>query len=382
MAGHAILAPSSAARWVHCHASALAEAMFPEDDSESSREGTAGHWVGEQFVRSMLGGGITPPARDSDAPNGFKVSDEMLDGAVMLLNDIFRTLNPLGLLRDVKIEHRVAMPQIHPTENWGTPDYWVWDPKARRIIVWDYKFGFRFVEVFENWQLMNYVAGILNALGIDGVDDQTVEVEIRVVQPRSFHPEGPVRSWKVLASSLRGYFNRLKSAAEHNLTGTAPATSGSHCRDCKAAHACNALLASTASILDYAASGLPAELPPRALGYELGLAEHAYDMLEVRLKALRADALARMQSGVDVPGFGITHPEGRLKWTKPAAEVFALGDLLDLDLRKPAEAITPTQAINKGVDESVINAYSGRSKGAATVTQFDATKTRKIFFQG
>jgi outer membrane lipoprotein-sorting protein len=42
------------------------------------------------------------------------------------------------------------------------------------------------------------------------------------------------------ASDLRGYFNRLRAAAERSMNGDATLTTGSHCYNCNARHACAA----------------------------------------------------------------------------------------------------------------------------------------------
>ena len=58
---HAILAPSSAARWMQCGRSPSMEAAFPEEEeSEAAREGTAAHWW---WSEAMAGEILEQPAR-------------------------------------------------------------------------------------------------------------------------------------------------------------------------------------------------------------------------------------------------------------------------------------------------------------------------------
>jgi hypothetical protein len=66
-----------------------------------------------------------------------------------------------------------------------------------------------------------------------------------------------------------------------------------------------------------------------------------------------------------------------LSWTKPATEVYALGDMMGVDLRvtKPC---TPTQAINAGIDGTVINAYADRST-TRKLERVNLDKLREIF---
>ena len=55
MATHAILAPSSAHRWLACPPSAQLEAQFPDTQSESAAEGSFAHEWAEIHLRSFLG---------------------------------------------------------------------------------------------------------------------------------------------------------------------------------------------------------------------------------------------------------------------------------------------------------------------------------------
>ena len=85
-----------------------------------------------------------------------------------------------GSVSHYKIEERVAIPAVH-ANNWGTPDTWIFGHNATsgraRLVVIDYKFGHEFVEVFENWQLVDYLFGILQELGISGEAAALVDVE-------------------------------------------------------------------------------------------------------------------------------------------------------------------------------------------------------------
>ena len=87
MSEHAFLAPSSAFRWVHCAAAPSMEAAYPElEPSPESLEGTAAHWV----VQMLLQG--TPVSLGTQAPNGVAVTEEMLEGAELVQEDIFAAL--------------------------------------------------------------------------------------------------------------------------------------------------------------------------------------------------------------------------------------------------------------------------------------------------
>jgi hypothetical protein len=89
--------------------------------------------------------------------------------------------------------------------------------------------------------------------------------------------------------------------------------------------------------------------------------------------------LALLKAGHQVPHWAVEHGNGRTVWAKPVAEVLALGAAFGLDLAKPPEAITPKQAIDKGLDPSMAAAYSNTPRGEAKLVVDDGSKARRIF---
>lgn len=329
------------------------EDSFAEDtDSDASREGTAAHWVFSELRRPDL------EPLPAVTPNGVLVTDEMLDGADLINADIDRTIaGRSDALEWLHVEQTIAMPHIHPS-NGGTPDAWTWVPSTGHIYIWDYKFGFEYVEVVKNWQLINYLAGILKTIPLDGYEDQQVTVVFRIVQPRYYHSAGPVREWKVKASDLRGEINFMKQQYALAESGDATLTTGGHCTYCRARHACPAYNKVAHRVLEYTELATLEVLDDASLGIELRILEDGLDRVKSRYESLKADAQARVNAGRAISGWGLEPTYGRKKWTAPADEVAALGDLFGVELRKPLEVITPTQAMNKkNIDESVIKAY-------------------------
>lgn len=380
MSEHAFLAPSSAARWVRCALSASLEAAYPETEaSPASLEGTAAHWV----VQMLLQG--TPVAVDSQAPNGVAVTLEMLQAAELVRDDIVQTLGP-DWAKYLAIERRVQIPRVH-AQNWGTPDYRAWSRMNNGRLclhVWDFKYGHGIVEAFENWQLIDYTAGLLGEAGINGLQDQETVVEMVVIQPRAYHRDGPVRRWRVVASDLRGAFNRLEMAAE-DATSQFPTASPQPeaCKNCKGRHACEALQRVAYYAAEHAKHYAPLELSPHALGLELRALKRAQDLLEARVSGLEAQAASKIKSGILVPFWSLESTPGRLAWTKPASEVMALGQMLGLDLAAAPDVITPTQAKAKAktakIAPEIFDAYAMRPTGAAKLTPDDGSKARRIF---
>lgn len=381
MSAHAFLAPSSASRWVRCALSASLEAAYPEtEDSPASLEGTAAHWA----VQMLLQG--TPVAIDMQAPNGIAITQEMLEAAELVRDDILATLGP-EWAKYLVIERRVQIPRVHPTHNWGTPDYRAWSRMNNGglcLHVWDFKYGHGIVEAFENWQLIDYTAGLLDEAGIDGLQDQQTVVDMVVIQPRAFHRDGPVRRWRVLASDLRGHINRLANAAGEALGPNPRAVpSPEACENCLGRHACEGLQRAAYAAADKGGQYGALELSPHALGLELRHLKRAQALIEARVSGIEAQVVASIQKGTLVPFWMMESVPGRLAWTRPAAEVFALGDMLGLKLQKDPEPITPTQAkaVAKAakIDGALFDAYATRPTGAAKLVADDGTKARLTF---
>lgn len=351
MTAHSRLAPSSAARWVVCPGSVQLGAQFPElGDTSRADEGTAAHWVGAEL---LLGTSVPEPG--TTAPNGYIVDADMIDGARLWVDDVLAVAGSRAA--ELQVEQRVAMPRIH-ADAFGTPDTWFYDQAAGVVYVWDFKYGHGIVEVVENWQMVAYVCGILDLLGVDGRTDQHVTVDLRIVQPRAYHRDGRVRSWRVKASDLRGYFNRLAHAADEAMKPGARLAAGPHCLYCPAARGCPTLRRTALAVADWAEGAQPEQLPPDALGAELVLLELLAKLVKARHTAIETQVEATLRSGQPVGDWTLEPAYGRQAWTIPADEVAALGELFGVDLRKPLDVITPNQASKKGVDAAVIKSYS------------------------
>lgn len=344
--------PSEASRWVHCTGAPQLGAQFPELAVSPTRaEGIASHWAGARGLLGQL------PAEGTLAPNGVVLTDEMLDAAQMWVDDVHAIAVERGLLAHLQIESPVPVPRVLPGME-ARSDVWLFDQGAGVLFLWEYKYGRTLVEAFENWQMLVEACGILDLLGVDGIADQHITIEMRVVQPRAYHRDGRVRAWRCKASDLRGYFNTLAAAADEASRPGAGLRAGPWCHNCAAARGCPTLRKSILAIADWAEGAQPEQLPPDALGAELVLLELLAKLVKARHTAIETQVEAALRSGQPVGDWTLEPAYGRQAWTIPADEVAALGELFGVDLRKPLDVITPNQASKKGVDAAVIKSYS------------------------
>lgn len=361
--------PSAANRWIKCAGSIAMSAHFPENESsEAAKEGTASHWVASEVLF-----GRPQPTPGMQDPDGTVISLEMIDGAWVYIGEISKTATT-----QIHPESKIQITRIHPLLK-GTCDCWHFDPVSRTLHVWDYKFGYAFVDPFENWQLICYACGILDLLQIDGIQDQQTTVVMHIVQPRLFHRLGPHRTWTVKASDLRGYINRLATAASLAMQPDPPVVSGDHCKYCEARHACMAAQQAAMFALEYSDTAHIELLPPDALAIELRTMQRAAAAIKYRLTGLEQQAIGCIQAGGMVPGFAVDRGTGRVKWTKPLGEVFALGDIMGIELRGEPTAITPAAAKRAGLDENVIASYSGAEESGLKLVSTENSLASMIF---
>jgi len=272
-------------------------------------------------------------------------------------------------------EQYVAIPRI--AEGFGgTPDAWAYNPDKRRLHIADLKFGFRFVEVWENWQLICYACGLLDMLQLD--DTQTT-VEFTIVQPRSYHRDGPVRKWCVLASDLRAHINILQHAAAAATTRYIP---NPGCGDCPGRHVCVALQQSALVALERAYEGDPFELPPPALGDELRRLKDAAKKIDARISGLETQAEHALRAGVVIPGWSLTASYARETWIDGgAAQIITLGQLMGVNVAKPLKPVTPNQA-RKLLPTNIVAMYAHKPSTGVRLTKTDPYEAQKAFSNG
>lgn len=370
---HSILAPSSAHIWMQCAASVRMQLPYANDPpTPESAEGDAAHWLALMYATGR-GAGDTV---GMPCPNGVKIDQDMIDGA-----ELFAEVVGPGAVH----EQSVAIRGIHPHCH-GTPDARRVEPKRMRVF--DYKYGHRFVEVFNLWQLVAYALGVIETeLGGTCPD----EVEFIVVQPRSYSPHGPVRSWKYAPGEFRELVAQMHKAAHAavSVSGVphpnSTATTGPECRDCKARHECTLFQSVAAKLVDEAGRTERFNLPPAQLGAELSYLDEALDRLKARRDGLAIQAEDHVRNGRPVQGYAMEAGRAIERWREDASveEVTMFGSTFGVALCADVKLITPTQARaalkRRKLPPELLDAYSQRPNGALSLTRVDNIKARKAF---
>lgn len=372
---HAYLPPSGAGAWVACAAWPHMQQAYPErEDKPDAIDGLAGHWA---FTELLYGRAVS---EGQPTPYHIPLSAEMVEGAELYVETVREAYQRAGSVSHYQVEQPVRSDTIH-ARNWGTPDTWMFGHDVNtgraRLVVLDYKFGHLIVDVFENWQLVNYVALLLAQLGIDGHGEQFVDVEMVVVQPRASHRDGPVRRWVTPAVDLRARFNILRMAAERAMADVPQAAPGPQCRYCSGRHACEALQRAGYEAAALARESVPLDLPTEAAGLEWRMLSEMAVLLEARVTGLAEQLEGALRQGAQSSYAALEPQTGRLAWTVPVPQVLALGAMYGHDLSKPG-VLTPTQA-SKLLDPPIVASISARPPAGVKLVPLADKSARRIF---
>jgi hypothetical protein len=335
-----------------------------EADNEIREDGIACHWLAAELHHQRF------PALNSLSPNGRVLDDDMFDAADEYLTAIHSWPGVVPV-----VEQPIDCSTIVPGM-WGTPDAWAYSPTTRTIYIADLKYGFRFVEVWENWQMVCYVAALLVLLQL--IDTETW-VEFTIVQPRSGHRDGTTRTWRVNASDLRAQINILRGAAADAMKPTPLCTPNPGCTDCPARHACVALQNSALRALETSYEGVPLELSPAAIGDELRRLKEAEKRIEARITGLTQQAESLIRNGTVVPWWSLEPTYARERWRDGTeAQVLSIAKFYGTDVAKPLMPISPAQA-RKKLPDSVVAVFAHKPSTGVRLTKLDPFAAKKKF---
>ncbi len=375
---------SDANLWVNCTGAIELCQKFDKlelsgEQSEARLDGRAFHEVAQSILNNFK-----DPVANQILPVGWMsgdsvlIADEIFESAKVYADDVMAYCNTDKLRDDLQVEKRVCTDHLSD-DTYGFVDAYVYDPQTMTLTVWEGKYGHSYVSEFENWQLISYVSGILEEMVINGISDQMISVDMRVAQPRCFSSPS-VRSWKCKASDLRAHVNTIIAAAAQALNA-GQCKVGTWCGTCPARHVCTTLQRVNYQGIDYESNAQGNLLSGNDLSLELTILRRAETALKARLSGVESQVLSDIKRGNSIPGFTSQQGYGRKRWKKdtPVDEVIAMGDMMDIDLRKPVQLDTPAQAIKKGLGESVISMYSETPLGKVKIVEQNNDELRRTF---
>lgn len=348
---------------------------FPDTEGPEALDGKKFHEVVADLINSVTRTG------EKTSPSYDHTSAETIEAANFSAQDVFKVMtepnrNPEWI--QIGVEHQVHAPRRIHSLSYGTVDCFLYDAVTHHLYIWDFKYGYGLVEVFQNWQLINYAAALFDEFNFNGLDDQTLTVHFRIIQPRAFHREGPIREWTVRGSDLRPDFNILKMNATKAVSNDATTRSGTHCRYCPARHACKTALDAGMQLYEVANKTTPLDLSAEALGTQYAIVKRAREQLEYLESGLEEELKSRLRAGERIPGFHMEPGRGRESWARPIKEIRHLGELMGVALGKD-EVITPFQARKLGIDATIIDRYVEIPRRGNKLVTDDGSQVKRIF---
>lgn len=234
---HALLSPSSAARWLACTPSARLEAEKPDTQSSAAEEGTLAHAIGELYAEYYAG--LKSKEEFSLLLAGYQshklYQAEMLtycEEYAVYLMERFNEARKNTKDAIIEMERKVDLTAYAP-ESYGTVDNTIIADGCLEIT--DLKYG-KGVEVsaIENEQLMLYALGSLEKYDLVYDIDR---VRMNIYQPRINN----FSSYELTVEALRAWGETIKPQAKAAFEGRGPQVPGAHCQFCKVTATCRAL---------------------------------------------------------------------------------------------------------------------------------------------
>ena len=375
---HALLAPSSADLWGPdgCPGSVAMQSHYPDKpESEANREGTAAHWLLEQTLLKL-----TVPA-DAIAPNGVPINDEMREAIVEIVTDINDTVARCLSGDYWQCEQRVAAPTLVHADNWGTPDVFFVQHSQKTLHIWDFKYGHRFVDVFRNWQMIDYAACIVESERI--TDWQDWAFTFTIAQPRCYARDelgGTLREWFTDGKTIASLIAQLREAAHAASQPNASCKPSGNCLDCTAAHACEALDRAVSRVFPLVHEQAHLGHDARSLGLHLRLLDEAEDLLKAQKTAMSQHAQGLINNGQSVPYHKVDWSKPRTVWAKDKqAEAAQMVQMFGVPVELGVALPTPAQCIKQGVDETVIAPYLTKAPAAQKLVRIEDDSAAKVF---
>lgn len=351
----------------------MQERQPPEEETEESREGDAAHWLLCQMLRKI------PVPADAVADNGVPIDDEMREAAALLVDWAFAVMETWKG-NDFLFEnerHVSAHTLVHP-DNDGTPDLVLINWTQRVVHIGDFKYGHGFVDVFGNWQLIDYAACVIESHEIN--DWRDWDFQFTICQPRNYHKDGPLRGWRYSGVELAGRIEALYHAARAAVDPDAPVKTGDHCKHCTAQWDCTVNQQRGGHLVDLVGAQGSASMDPAALGLEGRQLDQAIRYLTDRKKAIDVKIGELLDCGFRVPYHAVEFGKSREVWDKAKQEEAAgIVEMFGVPVAKGVALPTPRECIKKGVDAAVIKPYVTTNAPAKKIVQVADTTAAKVF---
>lgn len=354
---------SSLDRYMKCPGFAQMTDTLPNLSNPAAEEGTA---AGE-LLQAMLEQRSLKPNVTGVAKNGVRFDSDMYFHLTPIAQEI--------LAKNVMIscEERVDWVPTPGVVIRGQFDikYVVNDT----LYIEDLKYGWKIVDVKENWQLIGYAIGVLLKL-----PERPKYIQFTIHQPRPHHEDGRSRVWKIAIDDLIFYYNTIVGTMSGIVQGSRQLITGSHCKYCPAA--ANRCPAISRSMYDGISQVMydfkQDDLTEAEIAEQLRLLEDVSSLVKIKQDSLNDLACMKLKEGKVIPGYGMEEKFGDRSWksdvTPEAIEVLT-------GLRIVEQVImSPAKAEKLGVDKKLVKDLVERRSTGFKCVKKDFTKQAEQVF--
>lgn len=309
---HSLLSASSAHRWFNCPGSvALSESIPPQPQSEAAAIGTRAHEACEKVLRLFL------KAKQNGIEVGYEYDKdpEIANAAEEYKKLIWSEALKYSVSgKVVGIEDRLYFNK--DLSMYGTADFWAVytnEKGAREGVIGDFKFGYNFVDVAKNLQLLYYGIALREKVRALGKDLDTVRTFI--FQPRAGGQT--YREYTYTAKQLDQWQAKILKVAKQILVEKSTKfKTGSHCKFCPALAVCDKYKKDIETKLSITVDADTLSLPvPTHLSNAQLFRVVAYgDQLVTFVEEVKKYVLARLQAGEKIEGLKLEEKKGRKCW--------------------------------------------------------------------
>lgn len=343
----------------------LAFTDLPKYESgPAAEEGTA---AGE-YLQAMLEQKTLTPVVSTHAKNGVAFDNDMKFHITPIAEEILSKAES-----EVLCETEVVLQTASGIQVKGHSDAtYIRDGK---LYIDDLKYGWKIVDVHQNWQLLAYAIG--EVIRRQRVFDSIV---MRIHQPRPHHEDGVTREWEISYEELIGFKNQIEARCAQIASGDRELVTGSHCKYCEAAsHACPAFNRAYQSSIDYVLSDFKQDdINEKVISFQLDQLDRVSEILKIKKDSLVQLANDRIKRGGIIPGWTTEQSFGDRKW-KAGISPDAIEMMTGRKIVKQ-EILSPAQAEKMGVSKELMKSLVDRHFVGVKLVRGDAgRKADKIF---
>lgn len=317
----------------------------PNETNDAAEEGTA---AGE-LLQSMLEQRTLTPSVGNTAKNGYRFDNDMYFYTTPIAKEILDKNVP------VYCEQRIDWMAHQSIVIRGQFD--ICYQIGNTLHIEDLKYGWKIVDVNENWQLLGYAIGYVFKLHAEN-KEMPEFINFKIHQPRPYHEDGTSREWTISLKDLMFYHNKIINHMEIIARGEGFFQTGPQCRYCPGlGEKCVAINRAVANALDVTMSEFKQDnLTEKEISEQLDILKRASDLVKIKYESLEQLACNKIKEGKVVPGYGIEEKIGDRVWnsdvTPEIIQMLTGKDIIEKVMMTPAKA--EKMGISKKMVESLV----------------------------